>query len=108
MLSLPRSSRFAIPALAAFVFASLAVWLILFNGTFVSNGAALEGLVPHTAAFICFATALIHFLLARRAYSSRLTLIASSVLAGIAFPLASAALPVIFCIAAECRGFDMP
>jgi hypothetical protein len=108
MISLLRSSRWAIPALASFVFAFLAVWLILLNSAFVSNGAALEGLVPQAAASICIATALIHFFLARRAYSSRLTLLASSLLAGIVFPLASVALPVIFCVAAECRGFDMP
>jgi hypothetical protein len=86
----------------------LSVWLVLFNGRLVSDGGLLAHAVPYAVAVVCLATAAVHFSVARTAYSSRLALLTASALAGIALPALAAALPVVFCIAAGCRGFDMP
>jgi hypothetical protein len=107
MFALNRPNRLAIALAASSVVALLAVWLVLFNGSLVSDGGLLAHTVPYLVAMVCLATAAVHFFVARTAYSSRVALLAVSALAGIALPALAAALPVVFCIVAGCRGFAM-
>jgi hypothetical protein len=107
MIALRRPNLSVIALAASSVFALLAVWLVLFNGSLVSDGGLLAHAVPYAVAMVCLATAAVHFSVARTAYSSRYALFAVSALAGIALPALAAALPVVFCIVAGCRGFDM-
>jgi hypothetical protein len=96
------------PYLWTLALSSLAVWGVLLNGAFVSNQGPLNGYQFYVFLAICFIAAILFFVLATPFFGSRILVAVVSVLVGVGMPLLSIVVPVIFCIAFQCKRFDMP
>ena len=93
---------------ASLVVSAIAVWLVLFNGRFTSDGAPLAGYEPLVFVCICAVAALVFAAVGARSFKRRLSLGAVAVAVGVAMPVVVIAVPLLFCLVLQCRGFDWP
>ena len=97
----------AIPYAVGLVFSNLAVWLILFSGAFKLLGEPLSRHPGIVFTGVCLVTGVLFFVFGRTSFENRGWLLISSVAVGIVMPALAIAAPVVFCITAGCKGFDM-
>jgi hypothetical protein len=92
--------------LASLVFSVVAVWFVLLNGRFTSEGAPLSGYEPLIFICICAAAALIFAAVGGKAFKGRISLVAVAILVGIVAPGVVIVAPAVFCLVFQCQGFD--
>ena len=93
---------------ASLSFSAVAVWFVLFNGRFTSDDAPLAGYEPLVFICICAVAALIFAALGAKGFKRRTSLGAVAVAVGVAMPVVVIAVPLLFCLVFQCRGFDWP
>jgi hypothetical protein len=93
-------------AAASLTFSAIAVWFVLFNGRFTSDGAPLAGYELLVFICICVVAALIFATAGAKSFKHRASLGAVAVAVGVAMPVLVIAVPLLFCLIFQCRGFD--
>ena len=93
---------------ASLIFSAIAVWFVLFNGKFTSDGAPLAGYEPLVFICICAVAALVFAALGAKSFKRRTSLVAVAIAVGVAMPVVVIAVPLLFCLVFQCRGFDWP
>ena len=93
---------------ASLIFSAIAVWFVLFNGRFTSDGAPVAGYEPLVFICICAVAALVFAALGAKSFKRRTSLGAVAISVGVAMPVVVIAVPLLFCLVFQCRGFDWP
>lgn len=93
---------------ASLIFSAIAVWFILLNGRFASDGGPLVGYQPLIFVCICGIAAVVFAAVGAKAYKRRASLVAVAIVVGVVMPVAVIAAPMVFCLVFQCRGFDWP
>ena len=93
---------------ASLAFSAIAVWFVLFNSQLTSDGAPLAGYEPLVFVCICVVAALVFAAIGARSFKRRFSLGAVAVAVGVVMPLVVIAVPLLFCLVLQCRGFDWP
>ena len=94
--------------LGGLVFGHLAVWLVFFNGYFMSAASFLSKHPGAVWLTISFVTSVVFYFIGLRAFSSRAWLLFNAVGAGLAMPAIAIFGPVLLCMVIGCSNFDMP
>jgi hypothetical protein len=81
---------------------------VLFNSRFTSNGAPLAGYELLVFMSICVLAALVFAAFGAKSFKSRASLAAVALAVGVAIPFLVIAMPLLFCLVFQCRGFDWP
>jgi hypothetical protein len=96
------------PYIWTLAFSSVAVWGVLLNGALVSNQGPLHGYEFYVFLAVCSVAAIVFFVLSKPFLGSRIWVAVVSIIVGVGMPVLSIAVPLIFCIAFQCKDFVLP